>query len=119
MKTRKLTVAVEDLANWKAIAEVAWKECDDRKLSKVEKVAVTIKALSEEKHPFRVSRLCVPLSQREVCAVFRNHMGLINEVLGTTYRYVGASYSNSGRGAFGRLGGGQRGHYNEPCLLRG
>jgi len=111
------TLTTEDLANWEAVSAVAWKECDDRKLTKVEKIAVTIKALRDDPDAFRVRELLVPMSQREVCAVLRTHMVLINSVLGTTYRYVGASYAPSGRGAFGRLGGGHRGHYSEPCLL--
>ena len=105
-----------DLATWPTIAAAAWEVADDRKLTKVEKIAVTIKAISE-KAPFRVSDLCVPLSQREVCAVLRTHLPLINTILGTNYRYVGASYANSNSGPFGRYSS-ARGSYHEPCLLQ-
>jgi len=113
-------------SNWKQLAEQAWNDCDDRKLTKAEKIALVCEALVLRNERNAAgghiglsiddlsSRCC--LTSRQFGAVCRSSLDKVNEILGTSYRYSGSDYNASGRGAFGRLGGGRGGQYVKPSL---
>jgi len=56
-------------------------------------------------------------STRTVYSIARRYPSELAHALGwNSGEYEGSSYAASGCGAFGRLGGGRRAHYNEPTL---
>ena len=55
-------------------------------------------------------------SLRETQCFAKKHAKEIGEAMGKLVEYTGADYDASGRGAFGRLGGGRRAHYSRAHL---
>lgn len=92
---------------------------------KINLVAAAIREMYLEREGYRSGQIewlrqGSPLSTRQFATVCRSHLGEISALLGgTRLSYCKGEYTPSGRGAFGRLGGGNRGYYSKPCLLIG
>lgn len=103
--------------NWQTIAAQAWEACDDRKLTKTEKLALVIEAIAEQpdRSFIRINRLAsrTPLTGREVASVLRRDMARVNATLDMQLSYNPGYQETTGGGEFGRLGnGGRRGRYH-------
>ena len=113
---------------WQDTAKQAWAACDDRKLTRDEKIALVAEAITVqylEKDGYRSSDIewlasRSPLNTRQFAAVCRNHLNKVSAHLGgLELSYSKGGYSASGRGDFGRLGGGHHGAVIKPCLTIG
>lgn len=114
--------------NWKETAKSAWAACDSRSLTRDEKIALVAEAIVlqyTERDGYRCGDFewlaqRSPLTVRQFSAICRHHLSKVSALLdGLQLRYNKSDYTPSGRGAFGRLGGGRRGYSSKASLSIG
>lgn len=121
---------VQGALGWRKLAEEAREACrQEQPLSYLQKLAVVCEALvRSETQPMCGRTLAqlasrAPLEGRAFAAICRSNMREINAMLRAedgserNYVYDESGYHPSGAGAFGRLGGGQRGKYHPASIV--